>query len=390
VNTILLELPGGAGLVQDDEGFVRVTGDVSRDWGVYLQAEDPYAPGCSSFGEQRSVVGGRLPAGAVSADVIDGRGTRIKAVVAGDLYLAALNEPEDGGHEPIVCCRDPAGNPVRRPLAGDYPSVRVADATVRCPACDALDYEEYTPTEEWRGGSVVNGETVPGPIVCCRVCGWELPELTFYAFPDKTTGDSPDEEQARAARVAQIHANRVERDRGSVQELGFPFYAVVGRQARYHGSGSNGVPESATVAHYGDESATTDRKARPQVTVGTVRADPQSGNDPNLLLRELSIWIAATDRESGLPKGSRAEITLARFASERECRAQALAAARSEISITIDAVPCRFQALTTSDGFWVASGYHGEFTITICAHDASSSEVALETLTDPVEGVLFL
>jgi hypothetical protein len=391
VDTILLELPGGAGLVQNDEGLVRVTGDVSRGWGVFLQPEDPYAPECSSFGEQSSVVGGRLPPGAVSADVIDGRGTTIKAVVAGDLYMAALNEPDDGGHEPIVCCRDAGGNPVRRPLAEDYPSVRVTDATVLCPACGALDYEEYTLTEEWGARAVLHGESVPSRVVCCRVCGWELAEGLFFAFPGKTTGQTVDEERARADRVAEMRAVRVERERAIVHELRFPVFAVTGRPARHAGNGStDGVPDHVRVAHYADERAISDHKAAPLITVATVRSDRQHGDDPCFLLRELIPWIAQTDKGSGLPASSRAETTLIGLIQQRECRARALAAMKSEFSITIDAVPCRFQSLTTIDGSWVASGNHGELTITICAHDLDPSEVALETLRDPVRSLLFL
>ena len=48
--------------------------------------------------------------------------------------------------------------------------MRVTDAQERCPACGAIDYDEYWPFEEWRGGtgSKVDGTNVPNPIVSCR------------------------------------------------------------------------------------------------------------------------------------------------------------------------------------------------------------------------------
>jgi hypothetical protein len=73
---------------------------------------------------------------------------------------------------------------VRRPLAADYPSEPVTAATEPCPACGALDFEECTPTEQWRGGRVEpDGTTSPTPIVVCRVCGHAEPEGAFYAPP---------------------------------------------------------------------------------------------------------------------------------------------------------------------------------------------------------------
>jgi hypothetical protein len=127
------------------------------------------------------VVGGLLPPGAVSAEGVDDRGTRVDAAVAAGAYVAMLEQPNDG-HEPIVCCRDAGGEPVRRPWAADYPSVCVSDAQEPCPACGAIDYDEYTPFEEWRGGRPgPDGTTIdPTPVVSCRVCGHEEPERRIH------------------------------------------------------------------------------------------------------------------------------------------------------------------------------------------------------------------
>lgn len=111
------------------------------------------------------MVGGLLPPGAVSAEALDDRRARVAAAVADGAYVAILEQPNDG-HEPIVCCRDAGGEAVRRPWAADYPSVRVTDAAEPCPAYGAVDYDEYTPFEQWRGGhGGPNGTTVPNPVV---------------------------------------------------------------------------------------------------------------------------------------------------------------------------------------------------------------------------------
>ena len=101
--------------------------------------------------QNRSAVGGLLPPGAVSVEVVDDRGIRVAAAVGDGACVAVIEQPNDG-HEAIVCCRDAAGVPVRRPWAAEYPSVRVTDTEEPCPACGAVDWDEYTPFEEWRGG----------------------------------------------------------------------------------------------------------------------------------------------------------------------------------------------------------------------------------------------
>ena len=64
------------------------------------------------------------------------------------------------------------------------------------------DWDEYTPFEEWRGGSAgPNGGTIqPNPVVSCRVCGHEEPEGSFYAL--RSDSDESEDEATRAARIA--------------------------------------------------------------------------------------------------------------------------------------------------------------------------------------------
>ena len=170
-------------MVRLEDGHLLVTDEVDAGGGSCLREEDRFGPAKSWVDENRCVVGGLLPPGAVSAEVVDDRGARVAASVGGGAYVAVLEQPNDG-REAIVCCRDAAGDPVRRPWAGDYPSVRVTDTEQRCPACGAIDWDEYTPFEEWRGGSPgPNGGTIqPNPVVSCRVCGHEEREGSFYAF----------------------------------------------------------------------------------------------------------------------------------------------------------------------------------------------------------------
>jgi hypothetical protein len=152
---VLIELPGGEGVVRRADGTVVVTHDVHADGGQPLRADDVYQPVKTGLIADRSFVAGILPPGAVSAEVVDDRGERVAAGVGGGAYATVLEQPNDG-YEPVVCCRDATGTAIRRPLPADYPSTPIDDADVPCPACGAIDYEERVPTEHWRGGT-------PGP-----------------------------------------------------------------------------------------------------------------------------------------------------------------------------------------------------------------------------------
>ena len=133
--------------MRQDDGEIVLTEDVSSGEGRALLGHG-HRPLKTSVDEDRSLVGGLLPPGAVSAEVITDRGMRIAAEIGRGAYAAIVDLQMDH-HEPVVCCRDDAGAPVRWPLPADYSSVLVDDAEEPCPACGAPDYEECVPTESW-------------------------------------------------------------------------------------------------------------------------------------------------------------------------------------------------------------------------------------------------
>jgi hypothetical protein len=174
VPNILIELPGGEGVVRRDDRDFVITQDVSDDRGQPLRRGD-YRPVKTWLDDERSLVGGVQPPGAVSAEVIDDRSRRVAATVGGGAYVAILEQTNDG-HEPVVCCRDESGAPVPRPLPADWTRSEVTDAEEPCPACGAVAYDEVLPTDGSRGGRGGHGHDgplEPCRIVVCRRCGHE-------------------------------------------------------------------------------------------------------------------------------------------------------------------------------------------------------------------------
>ena len=271
VRTVLVALPSGAGLVRVDDGSVLVTNDIATERsGTYLRAGDPFHPGKHWVDEDHCVVGGILPPGAAIVDVVDDRGIRVTATVAGGAYAALLDQPTDG-HESMVCCRDAAGEPVRRPWPSEYPSERVTDAEEPCPACGAIDYDEYIPFEEWRGGrGSPNGTVIPNPVVSCRVCGHDEPEGNFMRFGSEP-GDDEDAAQ-REARIEQARAQSLRRQWLSAQttlrDTRFPIYAADGWPSQLGGNGSQGGRITEITVRHSD----------------TPDFDPTAGDQPRLVI----------------------------------------------------------------------------------------------------------
>jgi hypothetical protein len=387
VLTTLIELPGREGVVRRDDGEVVVTDDVSNGRGQALRDDDRYGPVRTWVDEARSVVGGLLPLGAVSAEVIDDRGMRIAAEVGRGAY-AAIVEQSMLGREPVVCCRDGAGDPVRRPLPADYPSVPVDDTEEPCPACGAVGYEECVPTEPWRGGRPgPDHTTIPSPIVVCRACGHEEREGTFFALASSEETENEAAREARLARaLADLRAQRWYSDTMTLRAVTFPIYAAQDWPAIVGTQSSRGDQlATLTISHYDRPDADFYSGDPPRIEVTTSIDDPYRGE-----LREaqaiLSSWLQHDSSDS--LEASNAARTLWLAARRRELRRKVLEATHSETLISIDGTQEPFLTLSSPTGRWVATRRHNDLTITVAGHDLDPTTITIEPIADPAGRLL--
>jgi hypothetical protein len=269
---------------------------------------------------------------------VDDRGTRVAAAVAEGAYVALLEQPLDG-HEPIVCCRAANGDPVRRPRAADYPSVRVTDAQEPCPACGAIDYDLYTPFEEWRGGRRDPNRTmVPNSVVSRRVCGHEEPEGTFMRT--RSQPDESEDEATLAARIARARKRRWLSDAMTLRAARFPIYGADGWPARVVGSGSRGDElTEIKIHHYENPDGDPYAGDQPRIEITTQRDELHHSGPLGEARQTLESWIQRGSGAARWPDAPHAAITLWLEARRRERRAAVLGAIRSEQLITIDGAP---------------------------------------------------
>jgi hypothetical protein len=377
--------------VRSEDGVVGVTGGVDDGRLVWVREEDRFRPVTCAVDEDRCVVGGLLPPGAVSAEVVDDRRARVVAATAEGAYIAMLEQPDDP-YEPVVCCRDAAGRPVRRPLAGEYPSVAVTDAQDPCPACGATDFEEYRPFEEWRGGEVqLDGATSPSPVVSCRVCGHEEQEGIFVTAPDSP--DRPDRPVPPAERLARVRAMRREHMWQAVapglQVTDFPIYAADGWPAQLSGCGTedDGRLTEVKLLHFETEDADASTGARPRLAVTTTLNDPLDQGPLREARQALQSWVGiVAGARSHMPRGiSHAAIALWIAARRRERHTAVLGGLQSEQIITIDDTPTPVLMLAASDHSWVAVAVRGDLTLTVAGFNVSPDSLRLQPIADPAK-----
>jgi len=382
-----VSLPSGAGVLRLEDGSAVVTADVTKSDGWTSALDQTFRPALVPTEQETCVVGGLLPPHAVSVEIVDLRGERVRGEVANGAYIAALDERDEGA-DPIVCCRDSAGAPVERPRRAGHLGVPVSDACDPCPACEALDFEEYVPDTAGRSGPVdPEGRIVPRPVVRCRVCGHEHEEPIVVHAPERA--GAPEPTLTREQLMAKADAMRGEfmwkAVADGVLHQAFPIYAAAGWPARICQSGSedDGRLTSVTVAHSrAYESAQPNSHVRPQLTITTERDDPQ---DPGSLERAqwaLRRWAPPGDAPR--PRNtSLAADTLHHQARRRRERAAALNATQRVQPVEIDGRAISSLLLTTATGGWAATLRHGELTITIAGHDLDPDSLSLAPVSEP-------
>ena len=388
---VLVAVPLGAGVVRLEDGSVRVVADVTTSDGWPLPHGDQYRPALIATGPGSCVVGGLLPSGAMAAEVIDDRGTRIPAAVANGAYVVVLDQRDEGA-EPIVCCRARDGALVSRPPAAGHPGTPVEDADVACPACGAIDFEEYLPFEAGSSGPADSeGKIVPEPVVRCRVCGHQEQEAIVVRAPDAPESPAPAPAPTRDHLMAKADVMRREFMWRSIEQgvrtQGFPIYFAAGWRARVSQSGSedDGRLTSVTVAHFcSGEGNDPGAGIRPQVTVTTERDDPRTAGALDRAQLALRRW-ARPDRSSALRQDvSHAASTLRHRARSRHNRSAALNAVQSEQTIDIAGQPVAALMLTTATGGWALAATHNDLAITVTGHDLNPASLSLDLIADPV------
>jgi hypothetical protein len=273
---------GSAGVLRDEDGAMWLSWRIDGLGGPRL---DDYRPDHLGLPDDQTLIGGRLPPGAVGAEVVDDAGRRITAVAGGGAWIAVLDQPILGPRAPAWCC-DASGAPIAPELPADWPRTRIADANEPCPACGRTVWDEVTPTDDSRGMRSIPGTNPPSrppmhndyagmeptPFVVCCACGHEESIGAMIRF-----SSSSDEDAAETKRRVQEVQQRIRDDqRQTLATVQFQVFTDQGWPASMSGSGaSDDVVDSVTVQHGTRVDQPSGRQATGMIGSVTIRDSSQ-------------------------------------------------------------------------------------------------------------------
>ena len=291
---------GITGVLRDEDGAVWLSWRIDGLGGPRL---DDYRPSHMGLDDDRTLIGGRLVAGAVGAEVVDDAGRRIAAAVGGGAWVAVLEQPVRGPIAPAWCW-DAERRPLAAALPADWPRTRVADASEPCPACGGTIWDQVTATDDSRGmrgtGSAPSAPPPvvdhyhgmePTPFVVCCACGHEE---SIGALVRMTRASDADAVEA-TRRQEQARRKIQQRQRETLEKAVFPVYADRGSMGVMCGSGRSGaVTDSVKVRHR----ARADQTG-PAVQIETSRAAGHHNSEYADACDQLERWLRA--RGADLP-----------------------------------------------------------------------------------------
>jgi hypothetical protein len=367
---------GRRGVVRGDDGAVWLSRSVDRVSGPRV---DDYRPAQVGLDGDRTLLGGLLPSGAISAEAVDDRGHHVQAVVGNGAWAVVLEQPMRGPMA-AVCRRDAQGQPVASALPANWTRRAVTDTNEPCPACRAVAWDEVLPTDDSRGsGSTPGRRCEPTPIVVCRTCGYEESIGSVIRF------ESPDAEDPAevAERIRAWDASQRAEQIDMLAQVSFPIYAVVGWPAKLTGHGGStqglGGPltrvKRVTISH---RRGAPD--AAPQLHVQTAIVEHRRGSQRTLAREALQRSLHDSSDKS--PPHSDAAFALSISGGDRERRKLAALAEVTERLIQIDGSPQRFTYIETADR-WAAVTHANALTITITGHGIAADQLTLMPVADP-------
>lgn len=365
------------GVVRDRDNHLWLSSSLERVAGTGLS---DYRPRQQGLDGDRTLIGGRLAPGAVSAVVIDDAGRPHPAAAANGAWVAVLEQPLSPPISP-VCCRDVNGGPVAPPLPESWTRSAVSDAHEPCPACGDIAWNEVRPTDESRGArGTPDGGWEPTPFVVCRRCGHEETIGSMIRIEDQHDQDPAEvERRVQAARQETQRQNREQ-----LMTVDFPIYAAEGWAATLAGLGgsSRGLDrgmdrvEQVTIAQAGPAD-----KPGPALQITTSLNNRRPGTEYALARRELERWLHA--EPSALPtERSDAGLTVAWRTQDRRRRQMAAGANRTERPLAIDGRSQTF-TLVTARRRWVAVRRGTAETITVAASEIDPGTISLRPVRNP-------
>jgi hypothetical protein len=363
---VTVEHPGGTAGVVRSGHHLWLSDEVAR--GPVTRLDD-HVPRVIGLAGDRTLEGGLLPEGAVTALVTDDAGERREAAAAGGAWAIVLEQPCEGHLSP-VCFRDAGGELVVPQLPPDWSRVAVDDADEPCPACGATAWDQIHPTDGSRGR--YGPQMLPTPFVACRACGHEYSGGVFHSLACAVEPSA--EELERLEHEVEVQLR--ERGRKALDGVDFAIYVARGHAPRIGGwGGRNGETNRVTVEH-----GARPGEPGPALSVQTEH-EPVAYASERAQARS-TLYGALSEEMGPWPARSNAGLSVLLHAFERRRLAVAARASVAQRTLLVEGEPQRFELVSTGDR-WVAVARRGEIVVTVTARCVDADDVELVALEDP-------
>ena len=327
----------GAAVVREPSGWCWL-GEVADGGGTGLE---DHRPGVYGTDVATTVAGGLTPAGTVRVRVRDRGGREHDAVVGAGAWIVRLPQPVRG-ESPVVRHEDGAGDVVPVRVPEGVALTPVADATVACPVCAAVDWGRVDAAPDGRYGEDGAGRPTAA---LCRRCGYEEHLGVLYA----TTGDADGSGAEAAGGLRALLGEFDARFGPVVDDAPFAPYRVAGRAAAPASCGSSGDVIVSVAVAYEDVTVTTG-------------ADPYA--EPPEWEARSRLEGLLHERDPDWPDASPAAVLLWLAARDRVHAADAHGAGARELKLPVDGVATPF-ACVARDGWFAAAARIGSLTVTV-------------------------
>ncbi|MDA0180740.1 zinc-ribbon domain-containing protein [Solirubrobacter phytolaccae] len=325
-------VPGGSVAVLRDEIGLWIGSRLEGDERFGATAIEDRRAGSTS-GPGWTAVGGGLPP-RVDRAVVRGPAGPVDAEIGQGAWIAVLPANESG---PAVRFEDEDGLLVRDPPQG----ASIADATDRCPACNALDWE------------LTNDACVR-----CRACGHTFRMPLLYA--GAPNGDNGDWQHVRPDGPRFTRA-RADRAADALRQAPGPVYAAPGGRPEIRGFGG-----------------TDDAISHIKLATGEIEVDTRFGPAPGAPEDAARAAVAQLTSDVAWPARSEPAIAIWLDARRREREEASANAEASEVRIAVDGQTRTFTLVSVGRCWAAACGGilvsgRGELPAAIHSYNGSTS-----------------
>jgi hypothetical protein len=380
---LMITHPVGTAAIVEAHGTLRLTRGDEESGGVVLTG---YRSALMPLGADLAAQGGRLPPGAVGAEVLDDAGIGHQARIARGVWIAVVGYAPFKGPSRVRFFDDEKRS-VPSPLPPGSLRSPVADATIDCSVCGACAWDEVIPPDGSDGPFRVipSGASVeergallsePVPFLACRVCGYEV----MLGTTTRPSVGGIDQEQPHR-NESRYTEDRRAAGRQALERTTFPIYAADLWPMELAQWGVEEDVETPSRIFVIKLATARDSGGRPFIEIATEQSEEGFLTSERQVLGDALDHLLESDQSA--PDGDLSDQLLSLWfdRADRERRQRIASATERHRELAVDGCPRTFLVFTLGD-CWVGVWRERKTQVLVAAQGTGCETVSLHSLTD--------